>query len=58
MNKYDLAAKITKYTAIVISIYLVGRFGINVYFDSKENKEQALKQGLLYFIKEKKYEVI
>lgn len=33
MNKYELIAKVTKYTAIVSAVYLMGRFGFNVYFD-------------------------
>lgn len=33
MNKYELIAKVAKYTAIVSAVYLMGRFGFNVYFD-------------------------
>lgn len=36
MNKYELAAKVAKYATIITSIYLVGRFGINVYFDNNK----------------------
>jgi len=40
MNKYDLIAKVAKYTTIVASIYMVGHFGINVYFDN--NKKSSV----------------
>ena len=33
MNKYDLAAKVTMYGAIVSCVFLVGHFGLNVSFD-------------------------
>jgi hypothetical protein len=33
MNKYDLAAKVTMYIAVVSSVFLVGHFGLNVSFD-------------------------
>lgn len=37
MNKYELIAKVAKYTTIITSIYIIGSFGINIYFDgSKE----------------------
>jgi len=36
MTKYELIAKCAKYTAIVASVFLAGRFGLNVYFDPKE----------------------
>jgi hypothetical protein len=35
MTKYELIAKCAKYTAIVASVFLVGHFGLNVYFDPK-----------------------
>lgn len=37
MNKYELIAKVAKYTAIVGSIYILGKYGLNVYFDPKKN---------------------
>ena len=33
MNKYDLAARVTMYAAIVSCVFLVGHFGLNVSFD-------------------------
>ena len=33
MNKYDLISKMAKYATILASVYVMGRFGINVYFD-------------------------
>lgn len=30
MNKYELAAKVSKYVAIVSAIFLIGHFGLNV----------------------------
>lgn len=33
MNKYDLIAKVAKYTAIVTTVYCLGKFGLNIYFD-------------------------
>lgn len=38
MDKYELAAKVAKYTMIVTSVYLLGRFGINIYFDKGESR--------------------
>ena len=38
MNKYELAAKVAKYATIVTSIYILGYFGFNIYFDN--NKKQ------------------
>lgn len=35
MNKYDLIAKVTKYAAVVSSIYILGKFGFNIYFDKE-----------------------
>ena len=37
MTKYELIAKCAKYTAIVASVFLAGHFGLNVYFDPKDN---------------------
>ena len=39
MTKYELIAKCAKYTAIVTSIYIISRCGLNVYFDKNLNKE-------------------
>lgn len=33
MNKYELIAKVSKYTAIVGTIYILGRFGLNINFE-------------------------
>lgn len=33
MNKYELAAKVTAYVAVVSCVFLVGHFGLNVSFD-------------------------
>lgn len=33
MNKYELAAKVTMYAAVVSSVFLIGHFGLNVSFD-------------------------
>ena len=33
MNKYELVAKIAKYTSVVATVYILGRFGFNVNFD-------------------------
>ena len=41
MNKYELVAKIAKYTSVVATVYCLGRFGFNVYFDNS-NKNKAL----------------
>lgn len=36
MNKYDLAAKVTKYASIVACVLLVGHYGLNVSFDKRK----------------------
>ena len=36
MNKYDLAAKVTMYAAVVAGVFLVGHFGLNVSFDKRK----------------------
>jgi hypothetical protein len=33
MNKYELAATVSKYAAIVTGVFLIGHFGLNVSFD-------------------------
>ena len=33
MNKYELAAKVTAYVAVVSCVFLVGHFGLRVSFD-------------------------
>lgn len=33
MNKYELAATVSKYVAIVSGVFLIGHFGLNVSFD-------------------------
>lgn len=38
MNKYELAAKVSKYVAVVTGVFLVGHFGLNVSFDRNKNK--------------------
>lgn len=38
MNKYELIAKVAKYTAVVTSIYCLGRFGFNIYFDKSDSR--------------------
>jgi len=34
MNQYELIAKVTKYVTIAASIYIIGHFGLHVYFDN------------------------
>lgn len=40
MNKYELAAKVSKYVAIVSGIFLVSHFGLNVSFDKNKMYSQ------------------
>ena len=35
MNQYELIARVAKYTAIVSSIYLISKFGLNISFDER-----------------------
>lgn len=36
MDKNELIARVAKYTMVVTTVYLLGRFGINIYFDRNE----------------------
>lgn len=36
MNKFELAAKVSKYVAVVTGVFLVGHFGLNVSFDKNK----------------------
>lgn len=33
MNKYDLIAKVAKYATVITTVYCLGKFGLNIYFD-------------------------
>ena len=37
MNKYELIAKVSKYAAIFGTIYIFGKFGLNINFDYAED---------------------
>ncbi len=36
MDKYELAAKVSKYAAIVASVFCMSKFGFNVNFNTRE----------------------
>lgn len=38
MDKNELIARVAKYTMVVTTVYLLGKFGINIYFDMKDAK--------------------
>jgi len=35
MNKYELIAKVSKYAAIVSTVFIISHFGLNISFDEK-----------------------
>lgn len=38
MNNCELVAKVSKYSAIVATVYLLGKFGFTIRFDKKSDK--------------------
>lgn len=36
MNKFELAATVSKYVAVVSCVFLIGHFGLNVSFDKNK----------------------